>query len=143
MPALSPPLFITDHTNSICVPHTFNVHNTRMHHTHHTLHIHKSHTHHHHTHTHTHTHKTICPHVKVLRMALKAIAVLSTSKASLEVEPPPVHVHSTEGLSQAQTADVSSRTHLNKYFRLFLVELLRMFNSNRVLLDNKGPSIIR
>ncbi|KAL5466838.1 hypothetical protein EMCRGX_G030989 [Ephydatia muelleri] len=83
------------------------------------------------------------PSDKVLRMALKAIAVLSTSKASLEVEPPPVHVHSTEGLSQAQTADVSSRTHLNKYFRLFLVELLRMFNSNRVLLDNKGPSIIR
>ena len=136
MPALSPPLFITDHTNAICVPHTFNT--LRVH-----IHVCITHTTHHTPHTHTHTHKTICPHVKVLRMALKAIAVLSTSKASLEVEPPPVHVHSTEGLSQAQTADVSSRTHLNKYFRLFLVELLKMFNSNRVLLDNKGPSIIR
>lgn len=83
------------------------------------------------------------PSDKVLRMALKVIAVLSTSKASLEVEPSPGHAHSTEGSSPAQSADITSRTHLNKYFRLFLIELLKIFNSNRALLDTKGSSIVR
>ena len=76
-------------------------------------------------------------------MALKVIAVLSTSKASLEAEATPAHTHSVEGAPQLQPTDASPRTHLNKYFRLFLVELLKLFNSNRTLLDNKGPSIIR
>ena len=34
-------------------------------------------------------------------------------------------------------------TPLNKYFRTFLVELLRMFETDRSLLDNKGSFVIR
>ena len=155
------------HTSHTHVPHT-HVPHTHVPHTHTcTTHTH-AHTHMYHTHTCTHTHvphtcihthahthmyhihaythmytHTICPHGKVLRMALKVIAVLSTSKASLEVEPSPGHAHSTEGSSPAQSADITSRTHLNKYFRLFLIELLKIFNSNRALLDTKGSSIVR
>lgn len=32
---------------------------------------------------------------------------------------------------------------LNKYFRNFLVELLRMFNTDRSLLDTKGSFVVR
>ncbi len=32
---------------------------------------------------------------------------------------------------------------LNKYFRLFLNELISMLNTDRILLDNKGSAIIR
>ena len=34
-------------------------------------------------------------------------------------------------------------TSLNKYFRTFLVELLRIFDTDRSLLDNKGSFVIR
>ena len=34
-------------------------------------------------------------------------------------------------------------TPLNKYFRTFLVELLRMFETDRSLLDSKGSFVIR
>ena len=34
-------------------------------------------------------------------------------------------------------------TRLNKYFRTFLVELLRMFETDRSLLDTKGSFVIR
>ena len=32
---------------------------------------------------------------------------------------------------------------LNKYFRLFLVELINMLNTDRILLENKGSAIVR
>ncbi len=32
---------------------------------------------------------------------------------------------------------------LNKYFRLFLVELIAMLNTDRILLENKGSAIVR
>ena len=32
---------------------------------------------------------------------------------------------------------------LNKYFRLFLVELLRLFDSDSILLERKGSLIVR
>lgn len=34
-------------------------------------------------------------------------------------------------------------TPLNKYFRTFMVELLRMFDTDQSLLDNKGSFVIR
>ena len=34
-------------------------------------------------------------------------------------------------------------TQLNKYFRTFLVELLRMFETDRTLLETKGSFVIR
>ena len=34
-------------------------------------------------------------------------------------------------------------TALNKYFKNFLVELLRMFNTDRSLLDTKGSFVVR
>ena len=37
----------------------------------------------------------------------------------------------------------SEVTPLNKYFRTFMVELLRMFETDRLLLDTKGSFVIR
>ena len=83
----------------------------------------------------------------MVRLALQVISILSTSKAGLELE-------SAENEPEQKQPGKSSgagtpgkgatpRAHLNKYFRLFLVELLKMFDKDRTLLDQKGSFIIR
>jgi len=44
---------------------------------------------------------------------------------------------------KAKSIDPKPKPHLNKYFRLFLIELLKMFGNNRPLLEKKGTFIIR
>ena len=41
------------------------------------------------------------------------------------------------------TGESCQTVTLNKYFRLFLVDLMNMFNSDRILLENKGNLILR
>ena len=108
-------------------------------------------------------HHTPLPHLltQVVRLALQVISTLSTSNASLELESPESHQDqkgqgkTTTNSSAAKTGKGASganvkgvaiptpRAHLNKYFRLFLVELLKMFDKDRTLLDQKGSFIIR
>ena len=45
-----------------------------------------------------------------------------------------------EGTGGGATGEV---TPLNKYFKTFMVELLRMFDADRSLLDSKGSFVIR
>ena len=45
--------------------------------------------------------------------------------------------------SKAPTVEAKSKPQLNKYFRLFLLELLKIFDSNRSLMEKKGSFIIR
>lgn len=47
-----------------------------------------------------------------------------------------------EGVAAGDVATGEAMT-LNKYFRNFLVELLRMFNTDHSLLDTKGSFVIR
>lgn len=97
-------------------------------------------------------------------MALQVIAILSTSKAGLELEsslavssttplpsstpppPTPSSVISKNNRSHIKgTAPTLTTPHpyLNKYFRLLVVELLKMFDSDKTLLDRKASFIIR
>lgn len=100
---------------------------------------------------------------QVVRMALQVIAILSTSKAGLELEPSPAV--STTSLpsstppppTPSSVISKNNRSHikgtaptlttphpyLNKYFRLLVVELLKMFDSDKTLLDRKASFIIR
>ena len=47
---------------------------------------------------------------------------------------------SAEGTGRGATGEV---TPLNKYFKTFVVELLRMFDTDRSLLESKGSFVIR
>ena len=87
---------------------------------------------------------------QVVRLALQVISILSTSKASLELEsaenePEQKKPGKATKNSAAATAGkgATPRAYLNKHFRLFLVELLKMFDKDRALLDQKGSFIIR
>ena len=108
---------------------------------------------------------------QVVCMALHAIAILSTSRACMDLSPS--LTTSTTGTEATPTKTKSSgskssqsATHTpsaaagkpeegqkvmrltpcpgNEYFRLFIVELLKMFDKdNRILLEKKGSFIIR
>ena len=101
-------------------------------------------------------------------MALHAIAILSTSRACLDLPPslttPTIH-ETTPTKTKSSSHSKSPATHStpaatgsdggqkvmrltpcpsNNYFRLFIVELLKMFDrDNRILLDRKGNFIVR
>ena len=84
---------------------------------------------------------------KVVRMALQVVAILSSSKASMETESnesvsAPVLWKASPTPSAADKL-VKSKLQLNEYFHKFMVELLKMFDSDRMLLENKGSFIIR
>ena len=97
-------------------------------------------------------------------MALHAIAILSTSRACLDL-PPSLTTPTIPETTPTKTKSSSSKSHAtnptpasdggqkvmrltpcpsNNYFCLFIVELLKMFDrDNRVLLDRKGNFIVR
>ena len=101
-------------------------------------------------------------------MALQVVSILSTSQAGIEPEssdPPPPQP--TRGGTKAKESTGSSSSgkssklvkpplaekpavalkpqvmRLNEYFQKFMIELLKMFDSDRALLENKGSFIIR
>lgn len=100
---------------------------------------------------------------KVAKMALLVVATLSSSKGSSPTsspntsdnrQAPPTQEHK----ESQQPPPVAPRTggkqagkqqlqvvqpQLNKYFHMFMVELLKLFEGNRVLLEDKGSFIIR
>lgn len=91
---------------------------------------------------------------KVVRMALQVVATLSSSKGSTSPgnsDPPP----KPEGKGKESSATPArgkqlvkhqpsqSQPPLNKYFHMFIVELLKLFDSNGTLLESKGSFIIR
>ena len=104
---------------------------------------------------------------KVARMALNVVSILSRSEVGMETEssdpatssskdsprkkdrlsPVPSSSSSATTSSstgkQQQAAAVRPQPRLNEYFRKFVVELLKMFDSDRPLLENKGSFIIR
>ena len=105
--------------------------------------------------------------LQVVCMALHAIAILSTSRACLDL-PPSLTTPTVPETTPTKTKSSSSKSHAtnpapvppasdggqkvmrltpcpsNNYFRLFIVELLKMFDrDNRVLLDRKGNFIVR
>lgn len=45
--------------------------------------------------------------------------------------------------SQLEMPEELSTITLNKYFKMFLVELMKLFYADRILLENKGSLIIR
>ncbi|XP_064393704.1 protein VAC14 homolog isoform X2 [Halichondria panicea] len=55
----------------------------------------------------------------------------------------PVQAKAKETKSKAVVATTESKPQLNKYFRLFLLELLKMFGTDRALLERKGNLLIR
>ena len=106
----------------------------------------------------------VCLFLKVVCMALHAIAILSTSRACQDIPPDLLTPPSRETTPTKVTPNSSKRPSSptstkppegqkvmcltpcpgNKYFRLFIVELLKMFDcNNRALLDRKGSFIIR
>ena len=50
---------------------------------------------------------------------------------------------SSKSVSKSTTPTPTPHPHLNKYFRMLLLELLKMFNSSKTLLERKGSFIIR
>ena len=89
-------------------------------------------------------------------MALQVISILSASKDYPEVDTHHLapqltertHKHtapSTAMASKGGSGVPSAKPHpqLNKYFRLFLVELLKLFDRDRSLLEKKGSFIVR
>ena len=82
---------------------------------------------------------------QVVRMALQVIATLSTSRAGLELESSSSSSSSSssKAVSKSTTPTPTPHPHLNKYFRMLLLELLKMFNSSKTLLERKGSFIIR
>ncbi len=100
-------------------------------------------------------------------MALQVLSILSASKVGLEIdtqiEPalnptptqpadrkskPPTDPRSRSPVQQAKAktkvvAPTEIKPQLNKYFRLFLLELLKMFGTDQGLLEKKGSFIIR
>ena len=90
-------------------------------------------------------------------MALQVIAILSTSKAGLELEPSPAASTTLPPPTPSSVISKSNRSHikataptlttphpyLNRFFRLLLVELLKMFDSDKTLLEKKASFIIR
>lgn len=89
---------------------------------------------------------------KVVRMALQVVSILSSSEVGMEPEPkapartpPPVRTSAKWKEPTPPTKQGVAKPHprLNEYFRKFMVELLRMFESDQVLLEKKGSFIIR
>ena len=101
-------------------------------------------------------------------MALQVLAILSASKDGLEIDtqlseasPVPEQTQkkpsstTTESKTKSDarskspqpktkgTVEAKSKPQLNKYFKLFLLELLKMFGRDRSLLEKKGSFIIR
>ena len=76
-------------------------------------------------------------------MALQVITTLSTSRAGIELESSSSSSSSNKAASKTTTPTPTPQPHLNKYFRMSLVELLKMLDSNKVLLEKKGSFIIR
>ena len=74
-------------------------------------------------------------------MSLNVIAVLSTSKAG--VEDHPEATPTLVAVGNAPNHAVPAKDSTNHYFRRFLIELLRMFDKDRSVLDRKGQFIIR
>ncbi len=67
----------------------------------------------------------------------------SKPKASTDTKTrSPVQAKAKETKSKP-VAQTESKPQLNKYFRLFLLELLKMFGSDRALLERKGSLLIR
>ena len=93
---------------------------------------------------------------KVVRMALQVVATLTSSKGStslvngekktpstLEVKVKESGMFPLRGKQQQQPVKLQNQPQLNKYFHMFMVELLKLFDSNRTLLETKGSFIIR
>lgn len=94
---------------------------------------------------------------KVVRMALQVVATLSSSKGSSSLvngeknSPPLKEIKGKESSvstarwkqQQQQLVKQQNLPQLNKYFHTFMVELLKLFDSNRTLLETKGSFIIR
>ena len=103
---------------------------------------------------------------KVVKMALLVVATLSSSKGSSPTGNPgsadtrqaPAAPHEPKQKEQATSSPpVAGRggkqpgkqqqplaqPQLNKYFHMFMVELLKLFDCNRTLLEAKGSFIIR
>ena len=93
-------------------------------------------------------------------MALQVISILSASKDYPEVDThhlapqltqqrthkhtsPSTAVASKGGSGVQLKLPAKPHPQLNKYFRLFLVELLKLFDRDRSLLEKKGSFIVR
>ena len=89
---------------------------------------------------------------KVACMALQVVAILSSSQASKEMDSsatsPDTPVKGGKGdRGKASKQDthvvVKPQPMLNEYFHKFMVEILKMFDSDKALLENKGSFLIR
>lgn len=109
---------------------------------------------------------------KVVCMALQVVSILSSSRASSNKSEPASAATSATTTTTTTTTEVSPRRakgkdspklttassgkaqhqqlpppaplpRPNNYFHRFMVELLKMFDSDRTLLENKGSFIIR
>lgn len=81
---------------------------------------------------------------KVVRLALQVISILSSSEVGREVESTALATAPQAKLPSRRSASPAPKqAHLNKFFRLFLIELLKLFDADRTLLEKKGGLIIR
>ena len=101
---------------------------------------------------------------KVACMALRVVSILSSSEVGKELDQskPPITASKpliTKGVATKPAAtkppvlakkpvvgaelEPVRMQKLNEYFRKFVVELLKMFEQDRTLLENKGSFIIR
>lgn len=92
-------------------------------------------------------------------MALKVVSILSSSEAGkvLDQSKPPIPASKhlvTKATKRSDPPPVPAKKpvvgaepmktqKLNEYFRKFVVELLKMFDQDRTLLEDKGSFIIR
>ncbi len=100
---------------------------------------------------------------KVARMTLKVVAILSSSEASVPLsssDPSPISPTHRGGKTAKETSNPllakkgnagkaaiaqqkDQQPKLNQYFQKFMVELLKMFELDATLLENKGSFVIR
>ena len=91
---------------------------------------------------------------KVACMTLEVVSMLSYSEAGIEgAESSTPTAKDGKGVSPAPSSTSSgaskhqvtprAQPKLNEYFRKFVVELLKMFDSDKALLENKGSFLIR
>jgi vacuole morphology and inheritance protein 14 len=83
---------------------------------------------------------------RVLNLTLQVIATLSMSNTEEEPLEEIITIPKTKpgkGRGTSTSSDDKSSIVFNKYFKLFLVELIKLFNSDRILLENKGSLIVR
>ena len=78
--------------------------------------------------------------VYFLQVVLLDLEVLSDISASTAGAP---RHHSLSGCEPSDNHETAHEKLLNTYFTKFMINLLRMFSSDRKLLDDRGSFIIR